>query len=232
MEVKLPPQDAVYVYQLPIRLWHWGMGCCVSVLIVTGYIIGKPWLSVTGEPVHVFYMGYTRLAHFAAAFTLIVLTVFRACFALVGNRYSRELFVLPVWQASWWKGLWGDIRWYCFLEKSPTVYTGHNPLAQAGMAAGMLFITIIILSGLGLYAQGATNPLFTPFIFVLDFMYAVGGNGQTLRSLHRLGMLLLVAFVCIHMYMVVREEILGRTTLVSTMFSGWRLRRTGAEDRS
>lgn len=38
-------------------------------------------------------------------------------------------------------------------------------------------------------------------------------------------MLLLVTFVIVHIYMVIREEIMGKTTLVSTMFSGYRERR-------
>ena len=45
------------------------------------------------------------------------------------------------------------------------------------------------------------------------------------RSLHRLGMLLLITFVTVHLYMVIREEIMGKTTLVSSMFSGYRQRR-------
>ena len=45
------------------------------------------------------------------------------------------------------------------------------------------------------------------------------------RSLHRLGMLLLITFVTVHLYMVIREEIIGKTTLVSSMFSGYRQRR-------
>lgn len=60
---------------------------------------------------------------------------------------------------------------------------------------------------------------------MLDLMYWVGGNDQELRSLHRLGMLLLVTFVTVHIYMVIREEIMGKTTLVSTMISGFRERR-------
>ena len=194
-----PVGKSAYVYQLPIRIWHWTMVACVSVLIVTGYIIGKPWLSVTGQPYDTFYMGYTRMAHFIAGFILIISTVLRYLYALIGNRYSRELVVLPVWRKSWWGGLWSDIRWYLFLDKEPRVYVGHNPLAQAGMAVGM--------------------------IFMLDLMYWVGGNDQELRSLHRLGMLLLVTFVTVHIYMVIREEIMGKTTLVSTMISGFRERR-------
>ncbi len=126
---------------------------------------------------------------------------------------------------SWWKGLWSDVRWYLFLDREPRAYVGHNPLAQAGMALGMFFMLVIMLSGLGMYAESSQSALFRPFLFMLDLMYAVGGNGQELRSLHRLGMLLLVTFVTVHIYMVIREEIMGKTTLVSAMFSGFRERR-------
>ncbi|WP_165174978.1 Ni/Fe-hydrogenase, b-type cytochrome subunit [Desulfovibrio sp. ZJ369] len=223
--VLMPVGKSVYVYQLPIRLWHWSMAICVSVLIVTGYIIGKPWLSVTGQPCDTFYMGYTRMAHFIAGFILIIATVLRYLYALIGNRYSRELIILPVWRKSWWEGLWSEIRWYLFLDREPRAYVGHNPLAQAGMAVGMIFMLLIMLSGLGMYAQASASPFFKPFLLVLDFMYWIGGNDQELRSLHRLGMLLLITFVIVHIYMVIREEIMGKTTLASTMFSGYRERR-------
>ena len=222
---QLIPQKPVYVYQLPVRIWHWVMVAAVSVLIVTGYIIGKPWMSVTGEPVTTFYMGYTRMAHFIAGFILIIATLVRLGYAVFGNRYSRELFIVPIWRKSWWQGLWSDVRWYLFLDDSPREYIGHNPLAQAGMATGMIFMMVIMLTGLGMYAQDSTRAIFQPFLAVLDFAYLIGGNGQELRSLHRLGMLLLVTFVTVHIYMVIREEIMGKTTLVSTMFSGFRLRR-------
>lgn len=215
-------QKAVYVYQLPVRLWHWTIVLAISVLIVTGYIIGKPWHSVTGAPFETFYMGYTRLAHFIAAFVLIIATLYRIGFAFVGNKHSREIFVLPLWKASWWRGLWSDIRWYMFLNKKPEIYMGHNPLAQAGMSACVVFLLLMILSGLGMYGQGSDVPLFRFFSFMVDFMYWMGGNEQTLRSFHRLGMMLLMAFIIIHLYMVIREEIMGKTTLVSTMFSGFR----------
>ena len=129
-----PVGKSVYVYQLPIRIWHWTMVACVSVLIVTGYIIGKPWHSVTGQPYDTFYMGYTRMAHFIAGFTLVISTVLRYLYALIGNKYSRELLILPVWRKSWWGGLWSDVRWYLFLDKEPRAYVGHNPLAQPAPA--------------------------------------------------------------------------------------------------
>ena len=62
----------IYVSQLPIRIWHWSMVLSFLVLIPTGYIIGKPWHSLDGDPTYLFYMGYTRMAHFIAGFIITI----------------------------------------------------------------------------------------------------------------------------------------------------------------
>ncbi|VEB58605.1 Ni/Fe-hydrogenase 1 b-type cytochrome subunit [Salmonella enterica subsp. enterica] len=71
--------------------------------MVTGYFIGRPLPSVSGEATYLFYMGYIRLIHFAAAMIFTVLLLGRIYWACVGNRYSRELFIVPVWRRSWWQ---------------------------------------------------------------------------------------------------------------------------------
>ncbi len=35
-------RTSVYVYEAPVRLWHWTNALCILVLIVTGYLIGSP----------------------------------------------------------------------------------------------------------------------------------------------------------------------------------------------
>ncbi len=32
----------VYVWEVPVRIWHWVMALCMVVLAVTGYLIGTP----------------------------------------------------------------------------------------------------------------------------------------------------------------------------------------------
>ena len=97
------PQEGkpVYVFQLPVRIWHWSMVLSFLVLIPTGYIIGKPWHSLDGDPTYLFYMGYTRMAHFIAGFILAIGLLWRMIFALFGNRFSRQVFVIPFWRKSW-----------------------------------------------------------------------------------------------------------------------------------
>ncbi len=119
-----------YVFEAPVRIWHWLTVLCMAVLMVTGYFIGKPLPSVSGEATYLFYMGYIRLIHFSAGMVFTVVLLMRIYWAFVGNRYSRELFIVPVWRKSWWQGVWYEIRWYLFLAKRPSADIGHNPIAR------------------------------------------------------------------------------------------------------
>lgn len=64
--------------------------------------------------------GYIRLIHFSAGMIFTVVLLMRIYWAFVGNRYSRELFIVPVWRKSWWQGVWYEIRWYLLLAKRPS----------------------------------------------------------------------------------------------------------------
>ncbi|NCW70369.1 MAG: Ni/Fe-hydrogenase, b-type cytochrome subunit, partial [Marivivens sp.] len=48
------------------------------------------------------------------------------------------------------------------------------------------------------------------------------GNTQILHSVHHLGMWFIVIFMIIHIYAAIREDILSRQSMVSTMISGTR----------
>ena len=45
---------------------------------------------------------------------------------------------------------------------------------------------------------------------------------RCLRTLHHLGMWSIILFVIIHVYAAVREDIMSRQSMISTMVSGWR----------
>ncbi len=124
-----------------------------------------------------------------------------------------------------------DIRWYLFLKKTPDVHMGHNPLAQVGMALCVLAIIFMCLTGLGIYQAKGSASFFHLFGFMEALIYSLGGNGIDLLVCHRLGMVALAAFVMVHVYMVIREGIMGRTTMISAMVNGYRLVR-GPHDLS
>ena len=41
-EIDGAKQPAVYVYEWPVRLWHWLNAAAIIVLMVRGYLIGSP----------------------------------------------------------------------------------------------------------------------------------------------------------------------------------------------
>jgi Ni/Fe-hydrogenase 1 B-type cytochrome subunit len=149
------PLEPVYVYPAPVRVWHWVMIVCMAVLAPTGYLIGSPPPAIGGEATHSFFFGWIRTAHFIAAYIFIAAFLVRIYWAVVGNHHSRAIFLPPLWSWNFWKGLLDDVLDYTFLSKKENRWVGHNPLALFAMFFMYVLGTIvIILTGLGLYAQG------------------------------------------------------------------------------
>ncbi|MES9843596.1 MAG: Ni/Fe-hydrogenase, b-type cytochrome subunit, partial [Candidatus Sedimenticola sp. 6PFRAG5] len=121
-------RTAVYVYEAPVRLWHWVNALAIMVLAVSGWFIANPLPTMPGEASDHFVMGYIRFAHFAAAYIFAVGFIGRLYWAFVGNEHARQLFRLPFYRLSFWKELMHEVRWYAFMEKEPKKYVGHNPL--------------------------------------------------------------------------------------------------------
>ncbi len=48
---------SVYVYEAPVRVWHWVNALAITVLAVTGYFIGSPLPTQSGEASANFLMG-------------------------------------------------------------------------------------------------------------------------------------------------------------------------------
>jgi Ni/Fe-hydrogenase 1 B-type cytochrome subunit len=222
---KSPPPSArtsVYVYEAPVRIWHWLNALAIIVLMVTGYFIGQPPPSLGGEASDHFLMGYIRFVHFAAGQLLAVLFLGRIYWAFVGNHHARQIFTLPLHRASWWREIWIEIKWYAFLTREPKKYEGHNPLAHLAMfVLFTLTTTWMVVSGLALYSEGLGRDslLYTLFGWVL----AMPGGSFSVHTLHRLGMWVLVIFVMVHIYAAIREDIMSRQSIVSTMVSGERM---------
>ena len=93
-EQKLP--GPIYVFNLPVRIWHWLHALSITTLIVTGYLIAVPLPSLSGEASDHFLMGNLRFVHFSAAFVFAIGLLVRAYVALVGDKYARGLFIVPV----------------------------------------------------------------------------------------------------------------------------------------
>lgn len=213
---------SIYIYEAPIRLWHWLTAGSVILLSVTGYLIGTPLPSHAGDPSVVYVMGWIRLLHLAAGHVFAVLCVMRIWWALVGNAFARQLFVPPVWRESWVDGLLFQAKWNLFLSSRARRYSGLNPLAHAVMLVGFVAPSIVLLlTGYAMYAEvaGHDSTLYALF----GWMTSVTPNTMDFHTIHRLSMWVVVCFVMAHVYTAVREDIVSRQSMVSTMLSGYRL---------
>lgn len=212
----------VYVFEAPVRVWHWVHTFSFLVLAATGYLIANPLSSVGGEASDHFFMGNIRLIHFISAYVFAIGFVVRIYWALVGNRYAREMFYLPLWRAEWWENLWYEIRFYTFFERRQHKTPGHNALAQTGMFFLNTLMTIfMIVTGFALYGEGlgAGSWADTWFGWVIPML----GGGEATHNWHGMAMWIMFAFMFIHIYMAIRADMVGRQSSVSAIISGWRL---------
>ncbi|MEI6558681.1 MAG: Ni/Fe-hydrogenase, b-type cytochrome subunit [Rhodospirillaceae bacterium] len=204
-----------------VRLWHWVSAICILILVLTGYLIGSPLPSTTGEPAEWFVMGYIRFAHFAASYVFTIGLVFRSAWALLGNRMSRELFYLPIWSARWSQGLVGHLRWLAFLQRREPSCDGYNPIARVALFFLFLLPSLfMIVTGFAIYSEatGRDSWQHRAFGWIVEFWR----NTQDIHTLHRLGMWAIAVFVVVHVYFVVRDDIMSQRTVISAMISGVR----------
>jgi Ni/Fe-hydrogenase 1 B-type cytochrome subunit len=212
---------SVYVYEAPVRLWHWINAASITVLALTGYFIGQPLPTMPGEASDHYLMGYIRFAHFTAGYLLAVGLIGRAYWAIVGNHHAREIFWVPIFQKAYWQEVLTMFKWYAFLIPRPGRYVGHNPLARLAMFSGFLMLTLLmIVTGFAGYGEGSQMGSWQERMF--GWVIPLFGQSQDVHTWHRMGMWALIIFIVLHVYAAIREDIMGRQSIVSTMISGRR----------
>ncbi len=212
---------SVYVYEVPIRIWHWTNALAIVVLAITGYLIGSPPPSVTGEASDHFIMGYIRFAHFVAGYVMAIGLIGRTYWAFAGNYYARELYWVPLFQLAYWKDVLSMMKWYAFISPRPAIFIGHNPLARFSMFFTFLVPScFMMLTGFAMYSEGEQPGSFYEAMF--GWVIPLLGQSQDVHTWHHFGMYGILCFVILHIYAGVREEIMGRTSMLSTMISGHR----------
>ena len=214
---------AIYVYEAPVRIWHWINALAITVLAVTGYFIASPLPTMPGEASDHYLMGYIRFVHFLAGYVMGIGFLARLYWAIVGNVHARQLFFPPLLSGEFWKGVWHEIKWYSFITKEPHKYIGHNPLAMLAMHFVYLWGSLFaIVTGFALYGEG-TGMGSWQFEMFSSWVIPLFGQSMDVHTWHHITMYAINLFVMIHIYLAVREDIMSRQSMVSTMISGWRM---------
>lgn len=214
--------NRIYVWELPVRIYHWVNALCVLSLIVTGYLIGNPLaISYSNEAYQQYWFGTVRFVHFVSAFVFFFNFLVRIYWGFVGNRYARWTNFIPHYAGQIreaWEVLKVDI-----LQTEPRgrISIGHNALA--GMIYFLSFLIFLFQSftGFALYSSMSTSFLPGLFAWVVPLM----GGDMAVRWWHHTAMWFFVVFAIIHVYLVFYHDYVEGRGTTSSMVGGWKFER-------
>ncbi len=209
----------VFVWELPVRIYHWLNALAIVVLCITGYLIGDPPAFLSqNEASFQYTFGTIRFIHFVAAYVFLFNFVFRIYWGFVGNKYASWKNFIPT-NRKFLRELWEVLRIDILLQKNKEhMSVGHNALA--GFIYFFTFVAFLIqvITGFGLYAAMSGNwfaSLFTwvPLLFGGDF---------ALRNVHHAAMWFFILFTIVHVYLVFYHDYVEGRGEISSMGGGWK----------
>src|SRR5271163_1410430 len=144
-----PKIVAVYVWQWPVRIFHWTMVLSLLVLTITGFYMHGPFLVATGPRAWV--MGTARFVHELFGFILIAVVILRIYWFFAGNQWSRWRAWIPLTREQW-RSFCSMLLYYGYQRREPFEEIGHNSLATTCYLAIVCLLVFECITGLVLYS--------------------------------------------------------------------------------
>lgn len=209
----------VYVWEIPVRLYHWLNAFSLVVLCVTGYLIGSPLaIQRSTEAYTSYWFGTVRFIHFLFAYIFFFNFLFRIYWGFAGNRYANWKNFIP-----YRKKQWKEIKQVMAVDvlqadNQPIETIGHN--AVAGMTYFMTFLAFLFqcLTGFGLYAAMSKSWFAKMFAWIIPVM----GGDFAVRQWHHVFMWFFILFALVHVYIVFYHDYVEGRGEISSMGSGWK----------
>lgn len=218
----------IYVWELPVRAFHWINAAAIVVLGVTGLIIGHPFsVAYRQEASFQYWFGTVRFIHFATGYIFLINMLARIYWGFVGNRYAswRE-FIPTSWQ--WVR----DIKEVLKVDILQTdvhgpIHVGHNRMAGLIYFGTFWMFLFQALTGFALYA-----PMSDFFVGKLaTWIVPILGGDQNVRHLHHTLLWFYVAFAIVHVYLVFYHDYVEGRGTTSSMVGGWKFEREDNLDK-
>lgn len=215
-----------YVWQWPIRIFHWVNAFTIAGLFATGLYIAHPLMTPEGEAWNHFVMAQVRRIHFLCAYVMFVNFLWRSYWFWMGNRYARSGFPY-VWKPSWWADLFRQAWDYLRLERGH-VHLGHNGLAGVAYTVFVIGLGWVqMLLGFALFSQSHPGGFWDVTAgWVIPLL---GGPFQT-TMWHHLFAWGFVFFTILHVYIVFYDGQQFKNGLVGSMISGEKFFQEGDVD--
>ena len=212
----------VYVWELPVRFYHWVNALCVVVQCVTGYLIGHP-LAITysSEAYQQYWFGTVRFFHFVSAFVFFFNFLLRIYWGFVGNSYARWSNFIPHQRAQWREML--EVMKVDVLQVRVHRYIslGHNALAGFIYFLSFLAFLFQALTGFALYSSMSHSWFPRMFAWVVPLM----GGDSAVRHWHHAFMWFFILFMLVHVYLVFYHDYIEGRGTTSSMVGGWKFER-------
>jgi len=209
----------VYVWEFPVRLYHWVNALCVVVLCVTGYLIGRP-LTITysSEAYQQYWFGTVRFLHFVTAFVFFFNFLVRLYWGFVGNQYAKWSNFIPNHRAQWREMI--EVMKVDVLQTrvQGLITLGHNALA--GLIYFLSFLAFLFqsLTGFALYSSMSQARLPRLFAWITPLM----GGDFAVRQWHHIFMWFFIWFTLVHVYLVFYHDYIEGRGTTSSMVGGWK----------
>jgi Ni/Fe-hydrogenase 1 B-type cytochrome subunit len=209
----------VYVWELPIRFYHWLNALCILVLTATGFVIADPpALTSASEASYSYWFGTTRFIHFASAYVFVCNFALRVYWGFVGNQYANWRNFLPLRFAQLREV--ADVVRVDLLQSSHKniVSVGHNALAYLTYLVLFLVSLFQVASGFALYA-GMSEAWFPQWF---TWMVPLFGGDAAVRQWHHLATWFFIVFTIVHVYLVFYHDYVEGHGVLSSMAGGWK----------
>jgi len=219
MKSRSIPLREVYVWELPVRIYHWVNMACIVTLCITGYIIGNPPAFMKGtEASFNYWFGTVRFVHFVTAFVFFFNFLFRLYWGLAGNEFARWYNYIPLKRCQW-KEMFDVIKVDVLQITNKKIDSiGHNSLASLIYFFTFLIFVMQCLTGFGMYA--AMSKSFLPKLFA--WVVPLLGGDIRVRQIHHILMWGFILFALVHVYLVFYHDYIERRGVTSSMIGGWK----------
>ena len=186
----------IYVWDLPLRIFHWGLVICVLGSIITGSLGGNSFVW-----------------HFRFGYCVIGLLAFRIVWGFAGSTYSR-FSSFPPSPGKAIAYLKGEPSTDLPPGQMPQAQLGHNPLGAFSVYA--ILLALIFQVSTGLFANDAImwdGPLRN---------YVSNDTSDLLTTLHKINRIVLLVLIGLHLAAMAFYTWVKKEPLVGAMVSGYK----------
>ncbi len=213
----------VYVWEVAVRIFHWLTVFSLITLVITGFVIANPpAISQNVEATNSFWFGYIRMIHLITAYVLIANLIFRIYWTFAGNQFANWRNFIPYTKKGI-KNIIHVLKVDIFLMKDKehklsNISIGHNYLASFSYFIMTLFFILQVVTGLALMAD--TSSWWFPKMF--HWVVGMFGGDAPTRYVHHILTWIFMAFVVIHVYLVLFHDYVEARGEASAMISGFK----------